>query len=159
MRRKDRESKNLDGVFGIVENCSVVHVGMVDEGKPYVVALNFGYDRVGDNLVLYLHSAYEGRKMDILKKNPDVYFQMHCGDEFFRGTKENPCSFGWRFNSVMGSGRVEFVEEEKEKNHALNRIIQHLDKLPEIYSFPAAMFAKTCVCKIISSDISGKHRE
>ena len=35
---------------------------MVDHGKPYVVALNFGYERKGDSLVLYFHSACEGRK-------------------------------------------------------------------------------------------------
>lgn len=53
MRRKDREVKDLDGIFDIVERCSVVHLGMVDNGKPYVVALNFGYEREGDALVLY----------------------------------------------------------------------------------------------------------
>ena len=43
--------------------------------RPYVVALNFGFDRLEDSLILYLHSASEGRKMDILKKNPNVYFR------------------------------------------------------------------------------------
>lgn len=42
MRRKEREIKDVNDIFKVIENCSTVHVGMVDEGKPYVVALNFG---------------------------------------------------------------------------------------------------------------------
>lgn len=78
MRRKDREIKCLDDIFSVVENCAVVHVAMVDGGKPYVVALNFGFERRGGSLILYLHSAQEGKKMDILRKNPNVVFLLVC---------------------------------------------------------------------------------
>lgn len=159
MRRKDREVKDPDGIFDIVERCNVVHLGMVDNGKPYVVALNFGYEREGDALVLYLHCAMEGRKIDILHGNPDVYFQMDCVNEFIKGTSERPCSYCWRYDSVMGSGQVEFVEDVQEKEHALNRLIQHIGKTTETFSFPPASFARTCVLRIRSNDITGKHHE
>ena len=45
MRRKDREVTDLNQIFDIVSRCSVAHVGMTEHGKPYVVALNFGYER------------------------------------------------------------------------------------------------------------------
>lgn len=64
MRRTDREVRDINGVFDIVDRCSVVHLGMVDNGKPYVVALNFGYDREGDTLIMYLHCAMEGKKIN-----------------------------------------------------------------------------------------------
>lgn len=63
MRRTDREVRDINGVFDIVDRCSVVHLGMVDNGKPYVVALNFGYDREGDTLIMYLHCAMVGKKI------------------------------------------------------------------------------------------------
>ncbi|MDO4171879.1 MAG: pyridoxamine 5'-phosphate oxidase family protein [Prevotellaceae bacterium] len=159
MRRKDREIKDLDGIFDIVERCNVVHLGMVDNGKPYVVALNFGYEREGDVLTLYFHSAVEGKKIDILRDNPNVYFQMDCVNEFIKGTSERPCSYCWRFDSVMGSGQVEFVEDVQEKTYALNRLLQHVGKTNEIFSFPPESFARTCVLRIRSSDITGKRRE
>lgn len=159
MRRKDRELKELDAVFEVVKNCAVVHLAMVDEGKPYVVALNFGYDREGDELVLYFHSAAEGKKMDILRKNPAVYFQMDCVNEFIKGTAENPCSYCWRFDSVMGSGNVEFIENAEEKAYALNRIIQHLDKTEERFEFPPQRLAGTRVYRVRSGDITGKRHE
>ncbi len=159
MRRKDRELKEINAVFDVVENCSVVHLAMVDEGKPYVVALNFGYERDGDELTIYFHSAYEGKKIDILKKCPSVYFQMDCVNEFIAGTSDNPCAYCWRFDSVMGSGAVEFIEDEAEKKYALNRIVQHVGKTKENFEFPPAMLSKTCTYKVRSTDITGKHHE
>lgn len=159
MRRTDREVRDINGVFDIVDRCSVVHLGMVDNGKPYVVALNFGYDREGDTLIMYLHCAMEGKKIEILRNNLDVYFQMDCVNEFIKGTSERPCSYCWRYDSVMGNGQVEFVEDIQEKTHALNRLIQHVGKTDEIFSFPPASFARTRVLRIRSNDITGKHHE
>lgn len=157
MRRKDRELTNIDDIFAVVKRCSVVHIAMIDDGKPYAVALNFGFDRQGSDLILYLHSAAEGKKIDILKKNPMVYLQMDCGGEFVQGTPSNPCSCSWRFDSVMGSGRVEFITDEAEQKYALNRIVQHLAQTEEDFEFPPQALAKTCTYKIISKDITGKH--
>jgi nitroimidazol reductase NimA-like FMN-containing flavoprotein (pyridoxamine 5'-phosphate oxidase superfamily) len=159
MRRKDREVKDINKIFDIVEHCNVVHMGMVDQGHPYVVALNFGYERDGDALILYFHSAQEGRKMEILQQNRKVCFQMNCVNEFIRRTHERHCSFCWRYDSVVGSGNVEFIEDPKEKARALNRLIGHLDHSDEIYQFPGEALKRTCVYKVRSTDITGKHHE
>lgn len=159
MRRTDREVKDLDSVFDIIERCHVVHLGMVENGKPYVVALNFGYERSGDNLILYFHCAMEGRKIDILKENPNVYFQMDCVNEFIPGSAERPCAFCWRFDSVMGSGKIKFINDINEKNHALNKLIQHVGRTDEVFSFPAASLTRTCVLQVQSNDFTGKHHE
>lgn len=159
MRRKDREVADPEQILEIVSHCSVVNVGMVDQGKPYVVALNFGYERKGDMLILYFHSAYEGRKMEVLRENPSVYFEMNCINEFVRGSRENPCAYGWRYASVMGSGQVEFIEDLGEKADALNCLIRHLGKEEETFDFPEAMLQKTCVYRVCSTDFTGKRHE
>lgn len=159
MRRKDREVTDLHQIFDIVSRCSVAHVGMTDHGKPYVVALNFGYERKGDSLILYFHSAYEGRKMEILKENPSVYVQMNCVDEFISGSHENPCAFCWRYDSVMGAGVVEFLETPEEKAHALNCMIRHLGKTEDCFQFPAEKLKCTCVYRVCIDAPTGKHHE
>ena len=159
MRRKDREVTDLNQIFDIVSRCSVAHVGMTDHGKPYVVALNFGYERKRDSLILYFHSAYEGRKMEILKENPSVYVQMNCVDEFISGSYENPCAFCWRYDSVMGAGVVEFLETPEEKAHALNCMIQHLGKTEDCFQFPAEKLKRTCVYRVCIDAPTGKHHE
>lgn len=84
---------------------------------------------------------------------------MDCVNEFIKGTSERPCSYCWRYDSVMGSGQVEFVEDVQEKTYALNKLIQHIGKMTETFSFPLASFARTCVLRIRSNDITGKHHE
>lgn len=159
MRRKDREIKNIDDIFSVIRQCKTIHIAMVDDGKPYAVALNFGFDRTGDTLLLYLHSAFEGRKMDILKKNPNVYFQMDCNHAPAPGSPGNPCSFSWDFDSVMGSGQAAFLTEPSQKEHALNRILQCVGDLEEEFTFPEKMLENTCVWQIASNDFTGKrHR-
>ena len=62
MRRKDRQITDLEQIMAMVKACKVIHIGMVDaDGKPYVVALNFGAELQGQELVLYFHSALEGK--------------------------------------------------------------------------------------------------
>ncbi len=156
MRRKDREITDTTTIFEIIARCAVVHLAMVDEGKPYTVAMNFGYERDGDALILYLHSACDGRKIAILRKNPAVFFQMDCGGEAIAGTAENPCAYGWRYDSVTGSGIVEFLEDEQQKTNALNRLLAHVAGTEAVFSFPPAALAKTCVFRIRSVDMIGK---
>ncbi|HCP14940.1 MAG TPA: pyridoxamine 5'-phosphate oxidase [Peptococcaceae bacterium] len=159
MRRKDREIKSLEGVFAVVDHCEICRLAMVDEGKPYMVALNFGYERQGDDLVLYFHSAMEGRKMDIWRKSPQVWFEMDTVNEYVEGTAENPCSYCWRFDSVMGSGKVEFITDPAEKKYALDKLIQHLDRSDKTFDYPEQRLSMTCVYKVVSHDITGKHHE
>lgn len=159
MRRKDREITDLNQIFEVIDRCSVARLGMIDNGKPYVVALNFGYERQGDALVLYFHSALEGRKIDALRANPDVYFQMSCGDELIPGSDKNPCAYGWRYDSVMGSGQVEFLDDPADKTHALNCMIRHLGKREATFIFPEAGLQNTCVYRICTTDFSCKHHD
>lgn len=149
----------MNGVFAVVENCRICRLAMVDDGKPYLVALNFGYQRRGDDLVLYFHSAMEGRKMDIWRKAPEVWFEMDTVNEYIEGTPEKPCAYCWRFDSVMGSGRIEFITDPAEKKYALDKLIQHMDRSDKTFTYPEDMLARTCVYKVVSSDITGKHHE
>ncbi len=157
MRRKELQITDIDDIFSVIECCNVVHVAMVDSsGAPYVAALNFGFDRKGNDLILYLHSAAEGKKIDILKKNPNVWFQMDCKNELVPGSPGRPCSYSWNYESIMGSGYVTFLTEKAQQEHALNRIIQCVAEPAGQFEFPAQMLERTCVWQIVSKDFTGK---
>ena len=49
---------------------------MTDGGVPYIVPLNYGYEYADGELTFYFHSAKEGRKLEILKKNPTVCLEL-----------------------------------------------------------------------------------
>ena len=97
--------------------------------------------------------------MDILKENPSVYVQMHCGDELINGSPEKPCAFSWRLSSVMGAGIVEFLETPEEKSDALNCMIRHLAKAEDTLKFPAESLKRTCVYRVCIDTPTAKHRE
>ena len=68
MRRKDKAISDASGINAIIEQATVCRLAMVDGNKPYIVPLSFGYQAN----TLYFHGALTGRKIDILKENPNV---------------------------------------------------------------------------------------
>lgn len=124
MRRKEREVKEFSEILDIIARCPVIRLGMVDNGKPYIVPLNFGYKAEGEALTFYFHSARDGRKIDILRKSPQVCFEMDC-DPAFKTHESDPCAWTMYYESIMGEGEVSFLESEEEKREALTLLMGH----------------------------------
>ncbi|MBC7960501.1 MAG: pyridoxamine 5'-phosphate oxidase family protein, partial [Vallitaleaceae bacterium] len=114
MRRSEREIKELDEIEQILRTAKVCRVSMVDDGKPYLVPLNFGYQ----DKALYFHSAKSGRKIEILKNNNNVCFEVDIDMVIVEG--ERACDYCARYNSVIGFGKAIFIEEEAQKMKALD---------------------------------------
>ena len=76
MRRIDRLVNGSGQIGAILDECKTCRIAMADEGSPYVVPLSFAYRFDGETLTLYFHSAKEGRKIEILRKNPAVCFEI-----------------------------------------------------------------------------------
>lgn len=79
MRRKDREITDICAILDLVSECKVCRLAMTDGGVPYIVPLNYGYEYADGALTFYFHSAKEGRKLEILKKNPTVCLEWTAG--------------------------------------------------------------------------------
>lgn len=152
MRRKDREISNLDEIEGIISKCKVCHLAMVDKGLPYVVPLSFGYTVEENTLTLYFHSAKTGRKLDILKENNNVCFEMACEGKL--GHVENPCNSGYFFESVLGFGKVAFIEGLDEKCKALTLLMRH--QANQEFIFTPEQANSVCVYKVATNDFIGK---
>jgi nitroimidazol reductase NimA-like FMN-containing flavoprotein (pyridoxamine 5'-phosphate oxidase superfamily) len=154
MRRKDREVTDKKAIEEIIAKCKTCHVAMVDdEGIPYIVPLSYGYNFVDDDtLELYFHSALEGKKIDILKKNNKVCFEMSFeGEPVF---SETPCNSGYYFSSIIGHGEVIFIEDVSEKCDALSSMFKHQSR--KDFVFDSSHLENICVYKIVSTDFTGK---
>ena len=108
MRRRDKEIADRRELRRILEEARVCRLAMSDGGRPYLVPLSFVLD--GDDLVL--HSARVGRKLEILRRNPEVCFEVEEGVAFARG--ETACGSTMRYRTVIGFGTVEVVEDRAE---------------------------------------------
>jgi len=149
MRRKDREIVDKNEIEEILSRSEVIRIALVDEGEPYLVAMNYAYL----NEVIYLHSANEGRKVEIIKKSPSVAFLVDVDAEIYSVDNSSKCSS--RYRSVFGTGKASFVEVREEKKLALDALMcKHTDQVE--FSYPDALFERTLIIKIVIDEMTGK---
>lgn len=148
MRRKDKEISDAAVIEAIIEKADVCRLGMVDGDMPYVVPLNFGFR---DN-TLYFHGALKGRKIEILKKNPNVCVAFDVVDGALES--EAACEWSMQYQSVIGFGTAAFVDDPEEKRQALGVIMaQYSDKT---FAFPDNKVNATGVFKVAIKTMTGK---
>ena len=123
MRRKEREVTNSEEIRKVLGECKVCRLGMIADGKPYIVPMNMGCDYDGEKLIIYFHCAREGKKLGLLRESAKVGFEMDREIALAKGS--TPCQYSYYFASIIGTGQAELVEEEEEKAKALAKIMKH----------------------------------
>jgi len=149
MRRSDRAITDPQELESVLREAAVCRMGLCDEGKPYVVPMNYGY-RDGS---VFLHSATEGRKIDILRRNPNVCLEFEKDVELVAA--EAACSFSMKYRSVIASGKAVFLEGTEEKSFGLNAIM--LQVTGREFVFPPQALEKIVVLRVDLEECSGKH--
>lgn len=120
MRKTNQEITDKSVLDEILTNSKICRLGMIDNGLPYVLPFNFGYH---ENCI-YIHSAPEGKKIDILKKNPLVCFEVEQQADIVED--EIACKWSTLYRSVVGYGNVQLVTEFEAKKRGLEIIMtQH----------------------------------
>lgn len=152
MRRKDREILNIDEILEIIKKCDVCRLALFDEEYPYIIPMNFGFEYQDQQIIIYLHCANEGKKLDIIKKNNKVSFEMDCSHKLIQG--DLPCDCTMEYESVIGNGIIEIMRENKEK--ALTALMKHYSN-KETFDFPDKMLQATTTLKITVEKITAKH--
>lgn len=151
MRRKDREIKSKEEIESVIRESLVCRLGMADENGPYIVPLSFGY---ADGC-LFFHSAKEGRKLNILRKNNKVCFEVDMVGEIVRGDKA--CDWGMKFKSVIGFGNAFIVEDVELKKAALDVIMRHYSA--GSFEYDEKKLDSTVVIKVEIESMTGKKKE
>ena len=149
MRKAEKEVGLLSDMEDILRKSPVLRLAMIDGDRPYLVPLCFGYR----DMALFFHCAREGRKIDILRKNPAVWFEATAKAEILPG---NPaCRFSVSFESVMGEGVAEILDNEAERRLGLDCIMAHYGASPP-FEYDEKSLALTCVVKVRIESMTGK---
>ena len=156
MRRKDREVTDTQEILRIVEQAKILHLGLADKGFPYVVPLYYGFEYAEGRLIFYIHSAREGHKLDLIRKDPRVCVELECDTELISGG-DDPCRYGAAFASVIGQGTAEIVEEEQEKVRALQKLMKH--QTGRDFEMDGSMAEKVAVIRITVPEFTAKARK
>lgn len=148
MRRTEKEVSDRAAIEDIIMQSNVCKLAMCDGNKPYIVPLCFGFK---EN-VLYFHSALKGKKIEILKQNPDVCFEF---DTFTQVVKSaEACKWGMRFKSVIGYGRATFIIDDDLKKDAFDIIMNQYGS--GSFSYEAALLKSAIIIKVEIDSMTGK---
>ena len=155
MRRKDRQITDETAIRAILDKAQVLHLAMIDGDRPYVVPLHYGYSLIDGRLTLYLHSAKEGRKLDVLQKNGRVAFVLETDVSSISGG-EIPCKYGAAYASVMGEGKAVFLTDPAKKATGL-QILMKIQTGRE-FTITEAMTESVAVLRVDVETYSAKSR-
>ena len=155
MTRRELEITDREEICSILDRTKILHLGLVDDGMPYIVPMNYGYqmDEAG-HLELYLHSSVKGYKMEVIRRNPVCCFELECGVLPFEG--ELPCQYGTAYSSVMGRGRLEIVEDPAEKMDLMSRFMK--SQTGKDFSFNEKLVSIVSVLRLRCSEYTAKCR-
>lgn len=151
MRRKDREVTDSEKIENIIHSCDCCRLGLVDEGEAYIVPLNFVY--VKEKRIFYFHSAKEGRKIDLIRKNGTAGFELDTNHRLKEGN--TACSHSFGFQSVIGTGKVQIVESKEETDEAFSLFMEHYTGKKE-WIFQEEVLAAAAVIKLEVEKMSCK---
>lgn len=152
MRRKDKEIVDEKGMVSIIEKTIICRVAMCWQDEPYVIPMNFGYR---DNYI-YLHSAGEGRKLDILCNNDKVCIEFDVNVEMVQSQKA--CNTNMKYKSVLAFGKAVILKDIAEKKRALDIIMHHYyyhDSL-SVFHYPEDALEKVIIIKVKVENMTGK---
>lgn len=154
MTRREFEVTDPGVIRDILDSSSYLHLGLVDDGMPYVVPMNYGYTLEDGKLVLYLHSATKGYKLDVIRKNPVCCFEMNCRVEPFEG--KIACQYGITYYCLMGRGKAVLVEDVEEKIRAMSLLMK--TQTGKDFEFNERLVSIVSVIRIDVSEYTAKHR-
>lgn len=148
LRRRDREITDPAAIDDILRRARVGRLGLISKGEPYVVPLNYGYrDRR-----VYFHSSPRGRKLDAIRANDRVCFEVDLDHRLVTGP--TACDWGFAYRSVIGFGRARILDDDAEKLAGMEAIMAHLGE--DDPDFKKLRIDRVAVVEIEFGRITGK---
>ena len=154
MTKRERQITDPEQIREILDNAGVLHLGLAVNNEPYVVPMNYGCVMEEGKLTLYLHSALRGKKLDMIRENPRVFFEMEWGLQAFEG--KLPCQYGMCYSSVMGRGEARIVEDVEEKKKAMAILMK--TQTGKDFTFDEKLVRIVAVIRIDVAEYTAKHR-
>jgi nitroimidazol reductase NimA-like FMN-containing flavoprotein (pyridoxamine 5'-phosphate oxidase superfamily) len=152
MRKKEKEVTDIHGIELIIQRSDVCRLAFADMNEPYIVTMNFGYSG-GEKKRLYFHCAREGRKIEMIRKNNRVCFEMDTDHSMKPG--KQACDYGWKYSSVVGYGYISIVADREEKIEGLNYIMSHYAG-NKSFAYKHNVLERTTILRLEITEMTGK---
>lgn len=153
MRRARKEIRDQAVIAGILGASPVGRLGTIaSDGAPMIKPLNFVY--LDD--AIYFHSALEGEKIDDIRRDDRVCFEVDQPLAFVRGASGNPCAAEYLYRSVIVKGCASLVSDDQERTAALLALMRKYQPEGGFGAFLPEKLRITGVIRIDISVVTGK---
>lgn len=143
-------------IDSLLKNSPVGTLATINEtGVPYATPLHYHYD----NDRIYFHGLPKGQKIDNIKRNPHVCFNVYRMEGLLPDSSGTPCDTNTKYQSVTAQGTAEVVCDIDRKRTILDAIV---DKYTPQYSgtrLPDNMVKGTVVVAMEITELTGKYWE
>ena len=154
LTKRERQVTDPEQILHILDTAKVLNLGLSQNDEPDVVPMNYGYTMEEGKLTLYLHSAVKGKKLDMIRANPNVFFEIESGVQAFEGVL--PCQYGMVYSSVMGNGTARIIEDVEEKIEAMKFLMKTQTK--KDFEFNERLVSIVNVIRIDVAEYTAKPR-
>ena len=151
LRRQDKAVTDAEEIVKPLIEAEYIVLALSYEDHPYLATLSHGYD--AENNCIYFHCASEGKKVEYMKANPNVWGQAIIDYGYQHGSCDH------LYHTVQFSGTVSFIENIEEKKQALKLMINKLDENPELVikkQLQPSSVVKITIGKIDIDELTGK---
>lgn len=148
MRRKEKEIKEKEIINEILNNSQICRIAILDDDYPYIVPMNYGYD----NNSIYFHCATNGRKIDLLRLNNKVGFEIEQSHEVVKN--ELSCKWTTNYRSIIGYGKIVIINDFEQKKKGLDIIMRQHGKTENLYNDNA--IKNVLILKLNIKDLTAK---
>jgi nitroimidazol reductase NimA-like FMN-containing flavoprotein (pyridoxamine 5'-phosphate oxidase superfamily) len=148
VRKKEKEIHDRAEIEAVIRKAEICRLGLSVDNSPYIVPLNFGFE----GNCLYFHTAREGKKIDMIRQNNTVCFELEVDCEVARA--ERPCDWSMKFRSVIGYGKAFLLTDAEKKRRALDVIMAHYSGQQNEY--PEHLVDRLAIIKVEIEGMTGK---
>ncbi|WP_041962580.1 pyridoxamine 5'-phosphate oxidase family protein [Sulfurospirillum cavolei] len=141
-------------IEALFERALVGRLGCIRaDGYPYVVPMHFIYT----SHALYMHGLPKGQKIQSIKANANVCFEIDEMLSLLDHDVQNPCDVNTEFNSIIVQGEAHIVENPDEKKEALAKIVAKFTPHLADKELPEKMINGTAVIRIDIKECVGRY--
>ncbi len=154
MTKRESQITDLTEITRILDTGKIVHMGLAVDNEPYVVPMNYGYTLEDGKLVLYLHSAVRGKKLDMIRENSKVSFSISSDLDPFEGRVA--CQYGLAYSAIFGKGKAAILEDVEEKKKGMSVLMK--TQTGKDFTFEDRLVSIVAVIRIDATEFTAKHR-
>ena len=154
MTKRENQITDEQKIRHILDTAKVLRLGIAVDNVPHIVPMNYGYTMEGEKLTFWLHSAVNSDKLELLRHNPNICFELDCDHVPFEG--KLPCQYGMVYSSILGRGTATVVEDVEEKKRAMSILMK--TQTGKDFTFEDRLVTIVTVIRIDVAEYTAKHR-